>query len=56
MWKDAIVTNPDNVICTSHPSPMGQLSGKTPFLGSRIFTTINDKLRGLGLEPIDWKL
>lgn len=42
------------VITTSHPSPRGQ--SKTPFLGSRLFSTINAKLVANGQEPIDWKL
>lgn len=44
------------VIQTSHPSPRGSLNSKTPFRGSRLFTTINDKLCGLGIPPIDWRL
>lgn len=41
------------VITTSHPSPRGN-AGKTAFTGSRIFSTVNDKLVNNGLEPIDW--
>jgi uracil-DNA glycosylase len=44
------------VIETSHPSPRGSLNAKTPFKGSRIFSTINDKLIGLGHSPISWRL
>lgn len=44
------------VILTSHPSPRGSMNSKTPFRGSRLFTTINDKLCGLGIPPIDWRL
>jgi len=44
------------VLCTSHPSPRGSLSSKTPFVGSRVFTTINDKLTDMGCEPMDWSL
>ncbi len=44
------------LIETSHPSPRGSLNSRTPFIGSRIFTTINDKLVGLGKQPINWKL
>jgi len=43
-------------ICTSHPSPRGSLNSKTPFVGSRIFTTINDLLVKCGKETIDWRL
>lgn len=46
----------NQVIVTSHPSPRGQISAKTPFLGSRLFSTINAKLIANGQEPIDWKL
>lgn len=44
------------VILTSHPSPRGSRSSNTPFLGSRLFSTINDRLVENGLEPIDWRL
>lgn len=44
------------VIETSHPSPRGSLKSKTPFRGSRLFTTINDKLCSIGCQPIDWRL
>lgn len=44
------------IIQVSHPSPRGQLNTKSPFVGSRLFTTINDKLREIGLEPVDWRL
>lgn len=44
------------VIETSHPSPRGSMNSRTPFRGSRLFSTINDKLVGLGMKPIDWRL
>lgn len=44
------------VIETSHPSPRGNLNSKVPFLGSRIFSRINDYLIQLKKGPIDWKL
>lgn len=44
------------VIVTSHPSPRGSVSSKTPFLGSRLFSTINAKLVDLGLDKVDWQL
>lgn len=44
------------VIEVSHPSPRGQKFGRHPFVGSRIFTTINDKLNEKGLKVIDWRL
>ncbi len=46
----------NEVILTSHPSPRGIKFGKNPFEGSRLFSTINDKLVSQGLDPIDWKL
>lgn len=46
----------NEVILTSHPSPRGTRFSKTPFEGSRLFSTINDKLISLGLTAIDWRL
>lgn len=46
----------NEVIVTSHPSPRGNLNSKSPFIGSRLFSTINDKLVSNGQQPIDWKL
>ncbi len=41
----------------THPSPRGQMKkGGHRFLGSRMFTTINDKLNELKLGVIDWRL
>lgn len=45
-----------SVLLTSHPSPRGSQASKSPFVGSRLFSTINDKLTDLGHEPIDWSL
>lgn len=44
------------VIECSHPSPRGSLNSRNPFRGSRLFSTINQKLREIGEEPINWKL
>jgi len=44
------------VIQTSHPSPRGSMNSRTPFRGSRLFSTINDKLVGLNMNPVDWRL
>ena len=44
------------VIETSHPSPRASRTGKNPFIGSRLFSTINAKLVELKKEPIDWRL
>lgn len=46
----------NEVILTSHPSPRASRFSKTPFEGSRLFSTINDKLISQGLDPIDWRL
>jgi len=43
-------------IRTSHPSPRGVRSAKSPFTGSRVFSTCNARLRELGREVIDWIL
>lgn len=44
------------IIKTSHPSPRGNINSRVPFLGSRLFSTINVKLVEEGLGKIDWKL
>jgi uracil-DNA glycosylase len=50
------------VIETSHPSPRGaharprRPSNWVPFAGSRLFSTINDRLVQLKHKPIDWRL
>lgn len=46
----------NNVITTSHPSPRGSMNSKSPFRGSRLFSTINAKLVDNGQTMIDWKL
>ena len=46
----------NEVILTSHPSPRGTRFSKTPFEGSRLFSTINAKLISQGLTTIDWRL
>lgn len=43
------------VIEVGHPSPMGRFA-TTPFLGSRVFTKINDALCKIGDDPINWRL
>ena len=43
-------------ILVSHPSPRASRASKHPFLGSRIFTRVNDNLCQMGKEPIDWRL
>lgn len=39
-----------------HPSPRANASSKAKFLGSRIFSTINDSLAALGRYHINWRL
>lgn len=46
----------NHLITLSHPSPRGSMASKTPFIGSRLFSTINDRLNDLALPTIDWKL
>jgi len=49
-------TEESRYIKTSHPSPRGNLNSKSPFLGSRLFSSINSLLVELGKEPVDWRL
>jgi uracil-DNA glycosylase len=44
------------VIRLSHPSPRASFRARNPFLGSRIFTTINLELDRIGHDPVDWRL
>lgn len=46
----------NRIIETSHPSPLGSLSGRNPFLGSRIFSRINGYLSEINNDTIDWRL
>jgi uracil-DNA glycosylase len=42
-----------NYIEVGHPSPRGLLKAANPFVGSRLFSTINSKISG---AKIDWRL
>jgi len=53
---DKIDLERNRLIRTSHPSPRGIRSSKSPFTGSRVFSTANAKLRELGQAPIEWRL
>ena len=58
LWgKDAQVAgrgfDPANVVASAHPSPMSADRG---FFGSRPFSRVNQILRKLNREPIDWTL
>ena len=41
------------IIASAHPSPLSASGG---FFGSRPFSRVNDELRALGADPIDWSL
>jgi uracil-DNA glycosylase len=41
------------VLRVSHPSPLGARKGRNPFMGSRIFTSINGLI---GRDTIDWRI
>ncbi len=47
---------PFPVVLASHPSPRGNKFSSNPFTGSRLFTTINTKLKEIGQPAIDWRL
>lgn len=55
-YIDCIDCTRNTILQSSHPSPRGSTNSRSPFLGSRIFTTINDKLTDLGRQPINWRL
>jgi uracil-DNA glycosylase len=50
------VNNYPMVLEYAHPSPLGQANAKTPFKGSRMFSTINAWLHYKGRSTIDWRL
>lgn len=45
-----------DVLEFSHPSPRANRVAINPFIGSRMFTRINEKLKERGKQPIDWRL
>jgi uracil-DNA glycosylase len=51
-----ILLSTNVVLSYSHPSPLGALKSKSPFLSSRLFSTVNAKLIEQKKEPIDWRL
>ncbi len=56
---DLVDSNKHIIFASSHPSPLGAyrtMSKYSSFIGSKIFSRINNKLKELELEPIDWKL
>lgn len=50
-WDDK-----SKILATGHPSPRGNINSKTPFNGSRFFSTLNDLLNQQGLKTINWRL
>jgi uracil-DNA glycosylase len=50
------VKEPAKYLELSHPSPRGSRLGNSPFLGSRMFSHVNQLLNEQGLEPIEWRL
>lgn len=55
-YKQFVDQDKNFVIETSHPSPRGSLSSKVPFVGSRLFSRINDYLVQQKKTPIEWRL
>ena len=56
---DLVDSNKHIIFASSHPSPLGAyrtMSKYPQFIGSKIFSKINNKLKELNLEKIDWKL
>lgn len=49
--KEGLI-DPNNVLCTSHPSPLSYARGNNSFKNSQIFTKINNKLN----KSIDFSL
>ena len=54
--KDLYEAKNCRVIEASHPSPRASRSANNPFIGSRIFSRINQALNEIGLETIEWRL
>ena len=44
------------IICTSHPSPLGATKTKSPFMGSKCFSRANQALKSFGYDEIDWRV
>jgi uracil-DNA glycosylase len=56
MIQEHVTTDGNIILHYSHPSPLGFKKGFNPFFGSRLFSTINDKLCEMNEEPINWRL
>jgi uracil-DNA glycosylase len=46
----------NTIIEVSHPSPRASRASRNPFLGSRMFSRVNDCLCQKGYQPIQWSL
>lgn len=58
-YRQYIDEGRSKILVTSHPSPLALKGGRVPrnpFLGSRLFSTINAELCALGKEPVNWRL
>jgi len=42
------------VLTSNHPSPLSASRGPSPFLGSRVFSRINEALASTKTQPIQW--
>lgn len=51
-----IDTSYNSVLYFPHPSPLGHIGNRAKFVGSRFFSSINDRLGEWGKEPINWRL
>ena len=55
-YSEYIPLSNNRVVCTSHPSLRASRASRSPFVGSRLFSTINANLNDIALKPIDWDL
>lgn len=56
-YSKYVDTQHNTLIEVSHPIPRANINSNNPFRGSRIFSTINDKLASVhGQSTINWKL
>lgn len=54
--RHANIVTRGTVIELSHPSPRASAASNNPFLGSKVFSRVNNSLERWGLEPINWRL
>lgn len=55
-YVEGVDPTKNHILVTSHPSPRGSLSSKTPFKASKIFSRINAALVDMGQDPVKWEL